>query len=300
MKHCLSVITLCSVVSLGFLGCTKEKPQDEPITAPKSLEPAFLWMSGGSFDAPESIYAASDGFLYVSNIGGGGDKKDGRGWIAKLNKDGSVVTSQFVGGLNAPKGMRDVNGRLWVSDIDEVVEIDLADAKIIRRVKVKGAKFLNDVAISGSKVFVSDTVGNSIYVIENGKAKVFVSGDFLGHPNGLLMHQGKLVVTSWGADMKPDWSSTILGHVYSLDLKTKKQTFISKSPLGNLDGLEFDGTDFIVSDWMSGKVYKVTSLGESTEVFSGKKGLADIGLIDGGKTLLVPSMLESKVFAKKL
>jgi hypothetical protein len=65
-----------------------------------------------------------------------------------------------------------------------------------------------------------------------------------------------------------------------------------------LDGVELDGSGgYFVSDWMTSKVYRVTSTGEATAVISGLKGPADIGVIDSKGLLLVPRMLEDKVTA---
>src|SRR3712207_6954360 len=56
-------------------------------------------------------------------------------------------SANWVTGPNAPKGMRAHKGVLWVSDIDQIISIDIATGKITRRLKVSGARFLNDVAI---------------------------------------------------------------------------------------------------------------------------------------------------------
>jgi hypothetical protein len=81
-------------------------------------------------------------------------------------------------------------------------------------------------------------------------------------------------------------------------LGSRRQTNITKRPLGNLDGVELDGSGgYFVSDWITSKIYRVTSTGESTAVISGLKGPADIGVIDSKGLLLVPRMLEDKVTA---
>ena len=78
---------------------------------------------------PESVYLdEGSGYLYVSQINGNPGEKDGNGRISKLGLDGSVVTADWVTGLNAPKGLRSFAGTLWVADIDEVLAIDIASA----------------------------------------------------------------------------------------------------------------------------------------------------------------------------
>ena len=44
-----------------------------------------------------------------------------------------------------------VKGKLFVNNINELVEIDNATTKILKRYDVTGAKFLNDVSTGGDK-----------------------------------------------------------------------------------------------------------------------------------------------------
>ena len=261
-----------------------------------------VWSDAESFSAPESVYYNSaDKTLYISNVVGAGDKKDGKGWISKIKPDGKVVSVKWVDKLNAPKGMRSQNGTLWVSDIDRVVAIDIKSGKIKSSINIAGSKFLNDIAIApDDTVYVSDTQGATIYKIKDGKASVFLTGEILEAPNGLLYKDGKLYVAGWGKGIKPDWSTTDVGRIYCIDLKTKKMTYITKKPLGNLDGLEMDSDgNFIVSDWVAGKIYKVDLKGKSKLIFEGKKGIADIAYIPSTQMVVVPQMQENEVTAIK-
>ena len=80
---------------------------------------------------PESVYLdEASGYLYVSQINGNPNEKDGNGRISKLGLDGSVVAADWATGFNAPKGLRSYGGQLWVSDIDEVMSIDIASGKV--------------------------------------------------------------------------------------------------------------------------------------------------------------------------
>ena len=80
------------------------------------------------------------------------------GHISRLAADGKVVNAKWATGLNAPKGLRSVGGTLWVTDIDEVVAIEIASGRITSRVKIDGAKFLNDLATApDGTVYASDS-----------------------------------------------------------------------------------------------------------------------------------------------
>ncbi len=234
----------------------------------------------------------------MSNVAGEGDVKDGSGWISQISLSGETIQGKWLEGLNAPKGMRIHQNTLWVSDIDEVVAIDIPSAKIIRKVPVQGAEFLNDVAVdSKGNVFVSDTPGSTIYRITAGSTvSTFDSGAHLDSPNGLLIDGEILWVASWGLT-GDEWSTKAPGGIYSLDLATKKQVWIKKE-IGHLDGLEKLGSDFIFSDWMSGSIVQLTpdNNAKTTEILKLEQGAADIAIIDD-KTLVVPQMQEKNVSA---
>ena len=120
---------------------------------------------------PESAYLdEASGYLFVSQIDGQPNEKDGKGRISKLGLDGTVVTADWFTALNAPKGLRSFAGTLWVADLDEVIGIDIASAKENARVKIDGAIFLNDVAVGADgTVYVSDMLASKIYAIKDGE-----------------------------------------------------------------------------------------------------------------------------------
>jgi len=260
--------------------------------------PANGWEATDGISAPESAYFDDEtGYIYVSNVIGQPDQKDGKGTITKLSREGKVLESAWISGLNAPKGMRSRKGMLWVSDIDAVVSINPKAGIIMSTIQVPGAKFLNDVAVDAEgTVYVSDTVGGKIFRIADGKVETFAEGAELESPNGLLIHDGKLFVASWGSGLAADWSTKTLGRIYYFDLKTKQRAPFLTKPLGNLDGLEADGKGgFYVSDWKAGKVFTVSAKGETKQIFGGFKGAADIGFDPINGTLIVPRMGENIV-----
>src|SRR5215831_4006902 len=97
--------------------------------------PTAVWTLSADLNAPESAYYdATSNAIFVSSINGDVLAKDGNGYISRLTTDGKVVNPKWATGLNAPKGLRSVGGTLWVSDIDEVVAIDIASGRITSRV----------------------------------------------------------------------------------------------------------------------------------------------------------------------
>jgi hypothetical protein len=278
-----------------------EQPSVSPAPTPGAAagQDDARWAVTEGINAPESVYVdTEDGFIFVSNIGGAPDQRDGNGYISKLGPDGKVIAIQWVTGFNAPKGLRSYKGTLWTADLDEVVSIDIASGKVASRVKIDGAQFLNDVACgTDGTVYVSDTVGNRIYAVKNGKASVFAEGDDIEYPNGLLVEGDKLVVAGWGKP-EADFTTKVPGRLFTLDLKTKKKTLITAEPFGNTDGIESDGQGgYIVSDYMAGTIKQVGADGKATVVKQLKQGTADIAYMPGQKLVIVPQMSENKIAA---
>ena len=301
----LMVGLAAAVVSCG--GSPEPAPASEPAPAPApvaspAVQPpaAKAGWTVQDMRTPESAYLdEGSGYLYVSQIDGQPGERDGKGRISKLGLDGSVIAADWATGFNAPKGLRSFGGTLWVSDIDEVIGIDITSAKITSRIKVEGATFLNDVATGADgTIYVSDMMASRIYAIKDGKASVFAEGEQLEYPNGLFVDGERLVVGGWGKP-EADFSTKVPGRLYMLDLKTKAKTLITKQPVGNIDGVEQEARGgFLVTDYMAGKVLQISQTGESRLVRQFKPGLADhTFLYAQGDILIVPHMNENTVAA---
>ena len=261
-----------------------------------------LWQIETEILTPESaFYDETEKVIYISNVAGIPTEKDGKGWISKLSSTGQMLEAKWIDGIDAPKGMRIFGGELWVSNIDEVLVIQISERKIKERIKIAKAKFLNDVAIdSEGVVYVSDTLGSAIYRIRHGKVDKLISGKVADAPNGLLVVGNDLIVAAWGMP-KADWSTKVPGRLYKINLKTKRKSVITKKPLGNLDGLELDRSgNFIVSDWIAGKVFKISSEGKVETFLENIQNSADLGVVPETNTLLVPSMSTNRVLAFRL
>src|SRR4030095_636870 len=121
--------------------------------------------------------------------------------------------------------------------IDEIVAVDIATGKVKSKTKVKGAQFLNDVAVGGDgTVYVSDMMGNKIYALKDGKVSTAAEGEaLLEYPNGLLVEGDALVVGGWGKPKSPtEFATDIPGHLFKIDLKTKAKTLITPDPTANI------------------------------------------------------------------
>lgn len=293
----------------GCLFLSADRPAtalDEPAKVAKEAKPAKpgLWTLDKGLAQPESAYfEPTTQAIYVSNVQGAPSDKDGKGYISKVGVDGKMLVEKWIDGLHAPKGLHSFNKTLYVTDIDALVSIDLTTGKILKRLEIPEAKFLNDIGIdSDGNVYISDTLGSQVYLVKDGKASVWLTDKEVSFPNGLLVHDQELVVASWGEGMDiKTWEVKTLGKLVAYDLKSKEKMELTKQPLGNLDGLENDGSGgYYVSDHVAGLVYHVEADGAANAILGGFKGAADIGMIDGKSVILVPRMGEDKLTAYDL
>jgi sugar lactone lactonase YvrE len=261
-----------------------------------------LWETPAQLMTPESVlYAPTEGVLFVSNIDGKPDEKDGQGFISKVSPtNGTIVELNWVSGLNAPKGMAvsDDSSKLYVSDITDLVEIDITNGQITNRYTIPGSTFLNDVASDKQgNIYVSDTGSNSTYKLENNTSapRIWLQTPELNSPNGLYVDNStnKLVIASLGGSLS----------LVDLDNKTIGNLG-TQVPIGNLDGIVGDTGEnlYYVTDWASGKVYAVNSDGTDyrTLIDLQKQGTADLEFITSERMVIIPMMQDNKLVAYRI
>ena len=219
-----------------------------------------------------------------------------------MSPDGKLITLKWIEGLDAPKGMALHGDKLFVSDIDQLVEIDTKAGKIANRYPGAGGKFFNDLAVDkDGRIYVSDMAANKIWRLDGGKFEVWLDSADLKSPNGLLVQGDQLIVAAWGV-MTDGFATKVPGHLLTVSLADKSiKNHGEGMPIGNLDGLEPLGdSKFLVSDWMVGKVYRVGPKGKATELLSLSQGTADLGYVAATKTMYLPMMKDGKVIGYKM
>ncbi|MEH7827239.1 hypothetical protein [Gemmobacter denitrificans] len=250
----------------------------------------------GPFDMPESaIHDAARDRIVLSLIGGHPGAADGNGALALLSPEGDILDPAWVTGLDAPKGMAIVGSTLLVADLTRLHEIDLSTGTLIRSLDVDGAVFLNDLTSDGQQAFVSDFMTNRIWRYEAGQLSLWMDDANLNHPNGLLLESDRLLVGSWGAGMRDDFSTEEPGSLLSINLADKTISVVA-ARIGNIDGVVKLGTHLLVNDWITGHLMKIDADGTARTVAKHAPGLADIATM--GDSLLLPSMLEGTLSAQ--
>jgi hypothetical protein len=247
-----------------------------------------IWQTDTVVAIPESVLPDfKKNILYVSLIDGGGWDADGKGGVGKLGMDGKNYDSTWISGLNAPKGLGRYGNNLYVADISEVVVIDIAAGKIIKKIAIEGAKGLNDITVTDKGiVFVSDSRTARIWRIENDVPTLFL--DNIKGANGLKAINGDLIYAEGKLLKKID--------------AQKQITQIAELPQG-IDGIEPVGNgDYIVTAW-AGYIFYVTAGGHvdtMLDTHEEKMNTADIGYDATKHIVYVPTFNAKKVIAFRL
>jgi sugar lactone lactonase YvrE len=247
------------------------------------------WTSDTVLRVPESVlFDKKANILYVSNIDGKSDAKDGKGFISRLGTDGKIIDLKWVDGLDAPKGMALVKNLLYVADLNSVAIIDIQKGALTQRIEIEGAQFLNDVAASpGGDVYVSDSALGRIHIIRDGKAALYFESSDLKRVNGLLFLKDGLYVADAGNGIN-----------YKLSAQKQLNKFSETSQ--GADGIVMtEKGDYIVSSW-GGEIFFVSSNGKSAKMLDTKDkklNSADVDYDVKSRTLFVPTFYGNTVMA---
>lgn len=260
-----------------------EDENEDEITPTLTL----LWETDDTLITNESVlYDESTGTIYVANIDGNPTEKDGKGSISIIDKEGNIIEQEWVTGIDAPKGMGITNGKLYVTNIDELVEIDIETATISNRYAVEDAAFLNDVDVHNDRVYFSDMATGKIHFLLAGEIYLFAEGQ--NNINGLRV----------GGD----------GILYGLDAEGLKKydekgnfEMINQEVTGGDGLIIIDDSTFLASRWQ-GEIYLIQN-GIATLLLDTKaedSNTADIGFIPSENIVLVPTFFKNKVAAYRL
>ena len=264
--------------------------------------PKLLWEAKGLAQPESVVQDPATGAIYVSNINGAIMQKDGNGFIAKLSPDGKMIERQWAKGLNAPTGLAVYDRKLYVADVDQLVEINIASGEIANRYDAKGATFLNDVAVdSEGTVYASDTPSNTIWRLKDGSFEPLLANDALNGPNGLLVQGDTLIVASLGK-VPSQGQKGELGGLVTISLKDLAVKKLGDGPpIGNLDGIELlKPGAYLVTDWAAGALYRIDAKGKAERLIDLNQGSADLTYLPAKKMVLIPMMLDNSLAAYAL
>lgn len=259
----------------------------------KQFEITEVWRTDTILQTPESvILVKKHDILYVTNMNLEPRKKDGNGFISKMDKTGKITELRWIEGLSSPKGMAIVGDTLFAADVDEIVLMDIDKGEIIRKIPIEGAGMLNDIASDNEgNIYFSDTDKNKIHKYSGGEVAEWLTEDLNG-PNGLLFDNDRLLVASQGGF---DFAA--------FDLATKKRTLLTEG-VGRGDGIAFTGIPgyYIVTDW-EGEIFMINPGNTKVSLLRTKEAgsnTADIEYIKEMNLLLVPTYSKNCIVAYRL
>lgn len=276
------LLVLASFLALEACGgAAPVVPADEDTGATPSAATAprleLLFVTEG-FDAPEGVAADPAGGWFISNVSGEGTAKDANGFISRVGPDGVIVEARFAEGIDAPKGMAVLDGRLFATDIDRVRIFDATSGDHLGDIAIDGASFLNDATVWQGAVYVSDSRTARIHRLEGGGATVWREGEELRGVNGLLGVDDKLYVSTMsGGDL---FEATVDGGWRSI-----------ANGMTNADGIGVvPGGGWLVSSW-PGQIHYVADDGTVTTLLDVQAdGILQNDLSVFGDIVIVPNM----------
>jgi len=269
---------------------TTSQSMNEPVVGEVSLEES--WQTDTVMITPESVlYDQQRNIIYIANINGDPRDQDGNGFISKLNSDGSVAELKWVTGLDAPKGMGVHENSLYVTDINQIVEINISEGNVSNRYPVPGAQFLNDITVSpDGVVYFTDSDGGKIQKLEEGEVSDYLT-EGLERPNGLFYEDNRLLLASSGD-----------GTVKAIDHDTQEVSILAEG-IGHGDGIVPAGNgNYLVSNWQ-GEIWFLNSNWETTKLLDTKDqeiNTADIDYIITDNLLLIPTFFDNRILGYSL
>ncbi|MGN6646766.1 MAG: SMP-30/gluconolactonase/LRE family protein [Cytophaga sp.] len=276
---------LCFASALLIFSCTEPAAEKKPVKVTATKK----WQTDTVLKVPESVlYNPADKFLYVSNIDGKPDSVDGKGFISRLNLDGSIAQLEWVKGLDAPKGMGVYQDKMYVTDIHKLVVINMDSAKVEKSYMIDSSLFLNDVTVDAKgNVYFTDSGAKKIYVLKDGVVSLWSSDPALVMPNGLLAQENSLRIIDMGS-----------GLFYDADYSTKKLTGVADSIPGGDGVMQIAKNEYIISCW-PGEVYFVndTTVQKILDTKDAKLNAADAWYVEGESLLVVPTFFGNSVMA---
>ncbi|HKL72375.1 MAG TPA: hypothetical protein VJ855_06935 [Marinilabiliaceae bacterium] len=278
------------ILSLLILSCGGRKSADKASNnEPLSFSITELWSTDTIMKTPESVlYDSVRRVLYVANMNRV-DGGDNTGFITKMNTDGTVIDLHWIDGLNEPRGMGIYEDKLFATDMDRLIVIDLETKELVESIPVEGAVFLNDLAIGKEgTVYFSDSGA--------GKLQYYKDGEVIDwfpeypNPNGLLDADTSLIVCA-----------TSVKEIRRVNKTTGEYEVMATGING--DGIEYSGIQdyYIVTEW-EGRMHVIGKDTIQTVLDTSKEEInsADIGYNPNKKIIYVPTFFDNRVVAYTL
>jgi hypothetical protein len=294
-----------SSASLGGAARAKAEPLARVTFSPRrrslALADRLTLFDRVGFSFPSAVAHDRERDLYwVSNLNT--DGPGGKGFISRLQPDGSLSTLNFIDGrkqgveLTAPHGLAVSGSTLYVADVTVIRRFDADTGAPEASIQVPDARHLSDVAVAtDGSLYVAD-VGSepgmaavpnegtdAVYQIAtDGQISVVARRPDLGGPFALLANETGLWVACTG-------SSDLLLLIPSADGSPSADASRVHLTVDALRGIAAmpDGT-LLLSSWSTGSVYRGFRDGPFDTAVRGLESPADMDYDVRRKRLLIP------------
>ncbi len=263
-----------------------------------------VWTIEGLHQPESVVVHPTKDLLFVSNINGTPVEKNGKGYISLIDTSGKLIEQHWVDGLDAPKGMALAGDYLYVADMQTLHIINHKEGKLVNSISHPKSVMLNDItADNKGNIYISDLLGGGVYHYSTQSKHLtqWISPEVFPHPNGLFFaaesvlggNKGQLLLATWGEGLQADFTTNVPGGLYSINPNDKSiRPFKNAQSFGNLDGLTQDGDSLVISDWLTGNIFRYNNQ-VVKNLFNAEKSAADITSKNG--YLYVPVMFSNKL-----
>ncbi len=247
----------------------------------------FLSPESVAWDSPRRVF-------YVSNFDPGDESvADGGSFLARLGRHGEVDNPRWIGGMANPSGLVARGDSLYVVERTGMAVIDLAAARLARRVPIPGARFLNDIALDpAGTAYITDSGAATIHRVSGGIAEAWLTDPRLAQVNGICAVGDSLLV-GCSAD----------AHVRSIQIATRAIRTFAVLPRGTMDGLSPDGRGGYLLSQVEGRIYRIEPGGRLEKILDVTPlgvGCADLGYAPESGMLVVPTFQDNRVLSFRL
>lgn len=261
---------------------------------------------------PESITKGFNGNYYVT-VQNGSEKGDGE--VVELSSEGKKV---FAKGFDEPKGIVYLNDHLYLNDLTRIWKVDNegnAEIFIKKEDFPEEVLYLNDVAVDAENkgIYVTDMGATSYMRDENNQfwpldSEQAKNVPALGRVYHIDLQSNITIALNTNPQMlNPngvgiDNNGNIMVGTFFLGnflIERDGELTPLKGRFRGADAVEQDSKgDYYVSSWSAGTVWKIDGqTEESTVLIQGLKSAADFYMEEDKGRLLLPDMLEGKIFA---
>ncbi|MBO0324258.1 hypothetical protein J0X14_18250 [Muricauda sp. CAU 1633] len=251
-----------------------------PTVDAKKIQPDSLvqrWAIGRQLQNVESVIYDSDNDVYYASCGKS-YKIGNEGFISKLSSTGNLLEQNWITNLNRPTGMAIHDGKLFVADINRLLVIEIATAKVVKNIPESSQNSgLNDVAINEKgDVFVTGSFVHSVFKVQGDSLLILAKDDEkLKWANG---------IASSGEDL-------IIGGMHLIKLNTtsaKMVQLITTPQVVDIDGLVLDGNGGLFATTVENSaIWHIDESGKAIKIASDSNYCGDLDLVAHKKRLVI-------------